>query len=104
MKLLVNEKLCKTYAEYADSLIKIFVRQCTPIYGKAFVSYNIHNLTHLASDCLEYGSLDKFSAFRFENKLQKLKHKCQSSSKPLQQAVKRLDEGETLQRAVFRDP
>jgi hypothetical protein len=49
-------------------------------------------LIHLANDVRKHGSLDDFSAFPFENKLQKMKNLLRKSGKPLQQIVRRLDE------------
>lgn len=94
IKLLVNEKVCRTFVSYADSLLNEFVSQCPSIYGNNFVTYNTHNLQHLAADVEVYGCLDKINAFKFENKLQLIKHRLKSSVNPLQQAVRRLDESE----------
>jgi hypothetical protein len=62
---------CKTYASYAESLLKKFASDCIRIYGRKFITYNVHNLTHLPGDVIEIGCLD--SAFPFENKLQSVK-------------------------------
>lgn len=37
------------------------------------MNYNIHNLIHLISDVKTFGSLDKFSAFPFENYMYTIK-------------------------------
>lgn len=68
----------------------MFAKFCLPIkiYHPDFVSHNIHNFLHL-SDCVKlYGSLDKFSAFLFENFIQYLKKKVRKSAQPLQQVVR----------------
>lgn len=54
-----------------------------------FVIYNVHALAHLAQECLSYGSLDKFSAFPYENFLKSFKNSLKSGYKPLQQAARR---------------
>lgn len=55
------------------------------MYGEEFVSYNIHNLIHLAEDCRLYGTLDTFSTFPFENSFQIIKRKFKKSTQPLAQ-------------------
>lgn len=70
MKLLVNPQLCKQCAKYANQLLIKFIRDSIKIYCKKFVVYNVHNLVHLPEDVLEFGCVDNFSAFPFENFLQ----------------------------------
>ncbi|XP_053980624.1 uncharacterized protein LOC128877384 [Hylaeus volcanicus] len=41
--------------------------------GRQYISYNVHNLIHLCSYVKLWGELDKFSAFKFENYMQKIK-------------------------------
>lgn len=94
IKLLVNKNNCKNYAEYAESLLKLYVGQCSALYGPEFISYNVHNLIHLSNDVRNHGCLDDISAFPFENKLQKLKNLIRKSGRPLQQIVNRLGEFE----------
>jgi hypothetical protein len=62
------------------------------LYGDKFVTFNVHNLIHLAKDVENHGSLDEFSAFPFENKLQVLTNMLKESGRPLEQIVRRLDE------------
>ncbi len=95
IKLLVNRDTCQTYADYAESLLKLYVTTGAQLYGAKYVTFNVHNLIHLANDVRKHGSLDDFSAFPFENKLQKLKNLLRKSGKPLQQVVRRLQEIET---------
>lgn len=92
IKLLVNRDTCKTYTDYAESLLKLYVASGAQLYGAKYVTFNVHNLIHLANDVRKHGSLDDFSAFPFENKLQKMKNLLRKSGKPLQQIVRRLDE------------
>jgi hypothetical protein len=74
MKLLVNEENCVLYAQYAETLLKKFVKDAIKLYGPKFISYNIHNLINLPDDVINYGPLDNFSSFPFEKKLQKMKN------------------------------
>lgn len=55
------------------------------------MSYNIHNLTHLANEVKTFGCLDKFSCFPFENYLRMLKLKIKNSSKPFKQLINRIN-------------
>lgn len=84
------------YISYAHELIKHFITNSIQIYGPDFISHNIHSLLHL-SDCVRlFGSLDNFSAFPFENFLQKLRKMVRKSSQPLQQVVRRIVEENVL--------
>lgn len=78
---------------YADQLLKYFVEMFEEVYGRENMTYNVHGLCHLAGDAQKFGSLDEFSAFPFENHLQKLKNTIRTTSgKPLQQLCNRLAE------------
>lgn len=83
--LVQSEIMC----HYANDLLRSFINHSSVIYGKMFVVYNVHALAHLAQECLSHGSLDKFSAFPFENFLKSLKSSLKSGYKPLQQAARR---------------
>lgn len=54
--------------------------------------YNFHNLLHLTADAENFGALDNFSAFPFENFMTKIKQMVRSHSHPLQQVAKRMGE------------
>lgn len=47
---------------------------------------------HLVDDTREFGSLNNFNAFCFENYLQKIKNMLRKSEKPLEQLIKRVNE------------
>ena len=49
-------------------------------------------LLHLAKDAYIYGSLDNFSALKFENYLQQLKRMVRGKKSPLIQVVDRIAE------------
>ncbi|KAJ8953340.1 hypothetical protein NQ314_007371 [Rhamnusium bicolor] len=78
---------------YANELMKFFVKKTSEIYGYDFISHNVHNLLHLSDDIFRYGKLDDFSAFPFENYMSQLKKMLRKSEKPLQQIVNRISEG-----------
>jgi hypothetical protein len=91
IKILVNGEMCKTYATYAESLLKLYVTWGAQLYGAKYVTF-VHNLIHLANDVRKHGNLDEFSALPFENKLKKMKNLLRKNRKPLQQIVWRLQE------------
>ena len=65
--------------------MKCFVQSFADIYGKEYVSYNVHCLIHLSSDVLLFGNVDNFSAFSFKNYQKNIKEKVRKSEKLLQQ-------------------
>jgi len=73
-KNLMFAQLVSHYCDYANQLLKFFVRDFETIYGDYLVSYNVHNLIHLAADAEIFSVLDNFSAFQFENYLQQPKN------------------------------
>lgn len=88
--------------KYAEDLLQYFVISFQHLYGPKRVSYNIHNLTHLASDVRKFGHLDKFSAFPFENYIRSIKQLIRKGDKPLQQIVRRLAETEYVNNHVMK--
>lgn len=58
------------------------------------LSQNVHNLLHLCADVRKFGSLDSFSAFRFENYMMTIKRMIRKREKPLQQIARRYSEQE----------
>lgn len=96
--ILCSPSLSSTQCDCAQELLVVFVRNFTALYGD-FVVYNIHGLVHLADDVRKFGPLPNFSAFPFENYLQKMKRKVRKPSKCLQQIVRRLAEEESVSKA-----
>lgn len=90
IRILCNNEIYIQYADYAESLLKYFVKEYAKIYGEKFISYNVHNLIHLANDSRCLGTLDSFSAFQFENYLFKLKNKIKNNGRPLEQITNRI--------------
>ena len=81
---------------YAESLLINFIITFQNIYGTDSVTYNVHNLLHLSKDVDNYGSLEEFSAFNFENYICSLKKLIRKGERPLQQIARRLVEYETV--------
>lgn len=68
------------YVDYAQELLKYFVQNFELIYGKHFVSHNVHALIHITDDNKNYGPLDNISAFPFENYMKTLKKMLKNMS------------------------
>lgn len=82
----------KSNVDYAEKLLQHFVESFQKIYGKEYMSHNVHNLLHLSNEVRKFGPLDSFSSFRFENFLQILKSFLHKAEKPLQQVIRRYTE------------
>ncbi|KAL1516234.1 hypothetical protein ABEB36_000153 [Hypothenemus hampei] len=91
ISILTNPKLIKNeqFFEYADKLLNCFVENFEILYGKQYISHNVHSLLHLCDEVKKFGVLDNFSAFPFENFLALLKKFIRKPEKPLQQLVNR---------------
>lgn len=96
--ILSDDNMFLSQNDRANDCLRDFVDKCRTIYGKRMMSYNIHALLHLAGDCLRYGPLDKFSAFKYENALKGLKSKVRGGNLPIEQLEKRLSESERVLR------
>lgn len=90
--ILIRSNLNEELINFAESLLHHFVTSFEILYGKQYMSHNIHNLLHICSDVRTYGSLDNFSAFRFENYMASIKKRLRKNEKPLQQLYKRYNE------------
>lgn len=92
MTIYARPDLCYEYMDYAKEIVMFFLQTFKRLYGKEFIVHNFHNLCHLWLDVLNHGPLDSFSAFKFENFLQKLKRMIRKGDKPIQQVAKRYEE------------
>ncbi|XP_011344181.1 uncharacterized protein LOC105283118 isoform X1 [Ooceraea biroi] len=81
--------LVHSMSDYANQLLRTFITHAATIYGKKFVVYNVHALSHLAEECALHGHLESFSAFKYENFLKSIKCLLQSGYKPLHQVANR---------------
>lgn len=106
IRILCHPKEYKTNNKTAEDLLIHFVSQMKDknfYYGQEFITFNVHNLIHLARECLNNnGTLDSFSAFEFENFLQFIKKLIRKYELPLQQLHRRISEGHTLQKKTKR--
>ena len=87
---------------FAGQCLTYFACEFGRLYGSHHLVYNVHSLSHLATDSLKLGHLDSFSAFPYENYLGKLKRFVDASrsnpSKTLASLKNRLSEIEECTR------
>lgn len=76
----------------AGKLLKFFSYKFAVLYGNEHLVYCVHTLIHLAHDCLIHGSLNKFSCFKYESFLGRIKRLISGPYKPLSQLKRRLSE------------
>jgi len=100
VRILVDPILIKDYAFDADKLLRLFVEYSCQIYGLTFVVYNVNHLIHIVTDCQLHGSLEEFSAFKFESFLGHLKDLLHASGRTLSQIVCRIMEKAILQSSL----
>lgn len=94
--ILCSKRLHSELLDYANELLVYFVKTFSILYGKESVSYNIHNLIHLANDSRLFGTLDEFSTFKFESHLGSIKRQLRSGNRPLEQIYNRISESQAL--------
>ncbi|XP_067204058.1 uncharacterized protein [Linepithema humile] len=102
VRILADPQLCISFNDYANSLLIWFVSNFGNIYGDEYLSYNVHNLLHIAKDVQTFGCLDNFSCFKYENYMQKIKRKLHQSGKPLEELSNRIFEESQLPIQPFR--
>lgn len=66
------------FLRIAEEMLAHFTEQFKRIYGKDYVTNNIHNLWHLVDEVKNFGILQNLNAYEFENKLQ-LKYDMEKS-------------------------
>lgn len=95
IRILCNPKDYLQNNQYAKKLLLYFVEYYEILYGKDNMIYTIHNLIHLSDDAKQFGPLDSFSTFSFENHLHSLKKLLRKYEKPLSQIHRRIIEKNT---------
>lgn len=84
IRILSTDNISDAYIMFAKELLTHFVSTFGQIYGKTFMSHNIHITLHVADYVKEFGPLNCYSAFPFESFMQPLKKKIKNGVKPLQ--------------------
>ena len=94
---LMSSKETINNVDIAHELLLKFIQHFEQMYGSRYMVYNVHCLSHLSCDVTNYGPLQNFSAFPFENHLGMIKKLLRQPNAPLQQVVNRLQEMENLE-------
>jgi hypothetical protein len=102
MTIVAQPNLLECFADYAHDLMFFFVKTFISVYGKDYVNHNLHNLIHLVPEAKKHGTVDKFSAFKYENFVQRLKSMVREGEQPLHQISRRY--GELKQRMRDSNP
>jgi len=92
MTSLLTPNIRENLLKFVNELVIYFVRKFGEIYGKEWISHNVHSFQHICDDYRRFGSLDNCSAFPFENYMSTLKKLIRKSNQPLQQVVKQYAE------------
>lgn len=75
-----------------EEMLIDFVKESSLLYGKSFISYNVHSLIHLVDDYKNFGNLENVSCFKYENYLgQHIKASVRAGFKPLHQISEHID-------------
>lgn len=98
--ILASPTYCLLLNDFANTLLRSFVKHFGELYGQGFLVYNIHGLCHLSDDVKVHGHLDLISGFPFENYLKRIKGMVRKPSSPLQQIIRRISE---LDSTSFKD-
>ncbi|KAE8751250.1 hypothetical protein FOCC_FOCC002078 [Frankliniella occidentalis] len=85
-----------TKNDLTKEMLRLFITHSIAIYGRMFVVYNVHSMSHLGEECAQHGPMDTFSAFAFENRLKSLKQSLKSGFKPLAAVIDSHDCAERL--------
>lgn len=73
--------------QYVHKQLVRFVQDCAKLYGKSFVSHNVHSVIHMADDYRRFGPLHRYSSFKYESFFSALKKYVRAGHHPLQQIV-----------------
>lgn len=62
----------------AQKLLDYFVDNAHIVFGKHFMAYNVHALSHIPDEYKRFGQLDSYSCFKYENYLKQLRQLVRS--------------------------
>lgn len=92
LRILLTPNISIELVNFSEKLLIYFVDKFEKLYGKHFVSHNVHGLLHIVDDYRKFGFLDRCSCFPFENYMKVLKRMIRKHEKPLEQVIKRYEE------------
>lgn len=95
-----SDKYVRTNLPLIKILCKDFVEEFKTLYGREFMTSNVHNVLHIVEDVERFGNLSSISAYPFESYLGKIKRTIRAGTHQLKQIARRLIErsGESFQR------
>lgn len=92
-RILCHPNDCIQQNHIAEDYLLQFTNDFKHLYGEQFLVYNFHVISHIAKECLHFRQpLDGFSAFAYENFLQKVVKMTKRAPFPLEQLRNRLQE------------
>lgn len=103
LRIISSKHLLDVYADYAHKLLEHFVDTFKVLYGKQYISHNIHGLLHMVNDVKLLGPVDSYSAFQFENCLRILKMQLRKSERPIQQIHRRYSEKSIVKLSTLKE-
>jgi hypothetical protein len=62
--LLSKSDLRNEYVQYTREILVYFIREAAFIYGDAFITYNVHGLSHIADDVVFFNIFNSSVKFR----------------------------------------
>lgn len=89
---MLSSNIYKSNWHVAREMLKKFITEFMELYGEQYITSNVHNLQHIVDEVERFGPLNTFSAYPFENALQRMKHLLRSGWKSLEQVLNRLSE------------
>lgn len=98
---IVSDKQYKHMLDYTQSLFEYFVRKFREYYGDQYLSHNVRNLLHICDDVKRFGTINSYSAFKFENYLYTIKKSLKISGKPLEQIANRIIEKRNVEKSFL---
>jgi len=101
--ILLDKDLSQSHLNFAAKLQTTFVSHFSELYGSENISYNVHSLINLSSDVKQYGVLDNYSAFPFENLLGSMKRWLRTGHDTCEQLERRIAEREAMLAGVTND-
>ncbi|KAL7290900.1 hypothetical protein TKK_0015630 [Trichogramma kaykai] len=89
MRILVSSNSDETLLNYTEQFLKIYVNRSEDVFGLEYLSYVTHGLLHLVEDYKNFGPLNSFSAFPYENSMTYFRKACRKPHMHLQQIYRR---------------
>lgn len=94
----------ETQLQYAEKAFQLYVQLCENIYGKSYISFNVHGLLHVVQDVRCLGNANSFSAFPYEDNMSFFRRCLRKSHQLLQQLSRRLSEEDNFGKNTYEIP